>query len=120
MTLEIQNLKYIGSFAVDSGQAIVGDPCYLDEWEKWDDKNEPFNNFEEKAGQYGYLGACGVNLKNSYGTLGTASAVTFSTGYGDGLYPVYAQLNEDGRVVAVVIDFDGLIDNEDEDEEDQD
>jgi hypothetical protein len=24
-------MTFIGSFAVDSGQAMVGDPCYLDE-----------------------------------------------------------------------------------------
>jgi len=35
------------------------------------------------------------------------SAVVFSTGYGDGVYPVYVQMNEDGRVSKVVIDFEG-------------
>jgi hypothetical protein len=35
------------------------------------------------------------------------NAVAFSTGYGDGLYPVYADITEDGRVGMVVIDFTG-------------
>lgn len=103
-------LVYIGSFSVDSGQAIVGDPCYLDEWESWKE-NEPFDH-ESKAGQYGYLGACGVTLKEGYGILGTGSAVAFTTGYGDGVYPVYAQFNGDGRIVKVEILFDDLEDEE--------
>ncbi len=59
------------------------------------------------TGEYGYLGACGVTLKDNYGELGNSSAVVFSTGYGDGLYPVYAEINEDGRVAKIVVDFIG-------------
>jgi len=33
--------------------------------------------------------------------------VAFSTGYGDGYYPVYAELNDDGRVAKIVVDFIG-------------
>ena len=28
--ISVDNLTLIGEFAVDSGQAMVGDPCYLD------------------------------------------------------------------------------------------
>ena len=101
--MDIKEMTLIGHFAVDSGQAMVGDPCYLDDWELWNN-GEPFDH-ESKAGQYGYLGACGVTLKEGYGELGRGTAVVFSTGYGDGLYPVYAELNEDGRVARVVIEF---------------
>jgi hypothetical protein len=104
--MNTNTLTHIGSFSVDSGQAIVGDPCYLDEWQNWDE-SEPFENHVEKAGQYGYLGACGVTLKEGYGMLGMGSAVAFTTGYGDGLYPVYAEFTEDGRIAKVVIDFVG-------------
>lgn len=110
----MDNLTYIGSFSVDSGQAIVGDPCYLDKWENWDN-SESFDNHKDKAGQYGYLGACGVTLgENSAGVLGSADAVAFTTGYGDGLYPVYAKYNEDGRIAMVVIDFNGELDDEEQ------
>jgi hypothetical protein len=105
--IDTAKLKHIGNFAVDSGQAIVGDPCYLDEWEPWNDKVDSFDKHETKAGEYGYLGACGITIKKGYGELGMASAVAFSTGYGDGLYPVYAEINEDGRVAKIVIDFIG-------------
>lgn len=107
--ITLTDLTYAGAFAVDSGQAMVGDPCYLDQFEHWEN-GTPFAH-EENAGKYSYLGACGVTLKDGYGSLGN-SAVVFSTGYGDGLYPVYVQLNDDGRVSKVVIDFEGDIDEE--------
>lgn len=100
---KIDELIYAGSFAVDSGQAMVGDPCYLDNWKT--NENEPFE-ITGKEGDYSYLGACATTLSNNFGELGS-SAVVFSTGYGDGLYPVYVQLNKDGRVSKVVIDFEG-------------
>ena len=105
--MNTKEMTLIGHFTVDSGQAMVGDPCYLDEWEPWNDRADDFDKHVEKAGEYGYLGACGVTLKEGYGELGTGNAVVFSTGYGDGLYPVYAELNDEGRVARVVIEFIG-------------
>jgi len=105
--MNTKNLTLIGHFGVDSGQAMVGDPCYLDEWEPWNDKVDTFDEHVNKAGQYSYLGACGVTLKQGYGELGNGTAVAFSTGYGDGYYPVYAELDDDGRVAKIVIDFIG-------------
>lgn len=107
MTLDINKMTYIGSFAVDSGQAIVGDPCYLEDWQPWNSDINKFEEHETRAGEYGYLGACGITLSSGYGELGRSSAVAFTTGYGDGLYPVYAEINEDGRVARIVIDFVG-------------
>jgi len=104
---EKQSLTLIGSMAVDSGQAMIGDPCYLDEWEPWNDKVDDFDKHVDKAGEYSYLGACGTTLTKGYGELGNGRSVAFSTGYGDGLYPVYAEINEDGRVARVVIEFIG-------------
>lgn len=111
MNITKKDLTYIGSFSVDSGQAIIGDPCYLDEWKSWDDK-EPFENHPQHSGEYGYLGACNATLGEGFGDLGIGRAVAFTTGYGDGIYPVYAEL-DGNRVLRLVIDFDGG----DEDEE---
>ena len=106
MKTEVDNLIQAGWFSVDSGQAMVGDPCYLDGWktnegEEW--------NLEGKIGQYSYHGASATTIEHSYGELGIGTAVVFNTGYGDGYYPVYVQMNEDGRVSKVVIDFEGEI-----------
>ena len=107
----LTDLIYAGSFGVDSGQAMVGDPCYLDEWDT--NKNEEWN-IEGKQGQYSYHGASATTIEDSYGELGLAKAVVFNTGYGDGVYPVYVELNEDGRVSKVIIDFEGNLDEEQE------
>ena len=111
MNTTLTNLTYAGSFAVDSGQAMVGDPCYLNEYDP--NTNEEWN-LEGKEGQYSYQGVSAVTLNKDFGEVGGNSAVAFSTGYGDGLYPVYVQLNSDGRVSKVVIDFEGDLDPEDE------
>jgi hypothetical protein len=109
--LETNEVTYIGTFTVDSGQAMVGDPCYLDEWQA------NYENFEEHPkhkGQYGYLGACNATLTNNYGTLAGGRSVVFTTGYGDGAYPVYAIFNDEGRIDTVIIDFVGSLDDEQE------
>lgn len=110
-TITLDKLTYAGSFGVDSGQAMVGDPCYLDNWET--NNNESWE-LDGKVGQYSYHGASATTIASNYGELGISSAVVFSTGYGDGVYPVYVKLNDDGRVGMVVIDFDGELDEEQE------
>ena len=105
----IDELRLVGSIAVDSGQAMVGDPCYLDGWntnegDEW--------NLEGKIGDYSYHGASATTLATNAGELGIGKAIVFNTGYGDGYYPVYIQLNDDGRVSKVVIDFEGNLDEE--------
>ena len=97
----------IGRFAVDSGQAMIGDPCYLDTWQPWDSATTKFEDHVDKVGEYSYLGACNATLTKGYGELNAGSSVVFNTGYGDGVYPVYAELDEDGRIVKITIDFIG-------------
>ena len=104
----LEDLEFAGMFGVDSGQAMVGDPCYLDDWDT--NKNDEWN-LEGKEGQYSYHGASATTLSKQFGSLGF-NAVVFSTGYGDGVYPVYVKLNGDGRVSMVVIDFEGNLDEE--------
>ena len=105
----LEGLTLIGQIAIDSGQAMVGDPCYLDDWntnegEEW--------NLEGKLNEYSYQGASATTLANSFGELGIGTAVVFNTGYGDGYYPVYAKLNGDARVEMIVIDFMGDLDED--------
>ena len=101
--IKTKDLILAGRIGIDSGQAMVGDPCYLDDWDT--NKNEEWN-LEGKAGDYSYHGASATTISNSYGELGHAKSVVFNTGYGDGLYPVYAMM-QDGRVSKIVIDFMG-------------
>jgi hypothetical protein len=106
-----KNATLIGRFAVDSGQAMVGDPCYLNGWDT--NKNDEWN-LEGKIGEYSYQGASATTLENSYGELGEGKAVVFNTGSGDGFYSVYAVFEEDNETIAqIVIDFtNNLLDQE--------
>ena len=47
----LEDLEFAGLFAVDSGQAMVGDPCYLDDWDN--NTNDEWN-LEGKVGEYSY------------------------------------------------------------------
>ena len=104
--------KLIGRFAVDSSQAMIGDPCYLDEWKYWDQEVDKFEEHNNRVGEYGYLGACNATLTKGYGELGGGSSVVFNTGWGDGVYPVYAEIDENGIVEKITVNF---LTDEDED-----
>jgi hypothetical protein len=101
------DLTYAGSIYIDSGQAMVGDPCHLD---KWDTSKTDFNiNNEDSlikyAGRYSYAGVCATTTLAPYGQINGGWAVAFNTGQGDGEYPVYVELDDDDRVQKVIIDF---------------
>lgn len=84
--------KFVGEITVDSGQVIVVDPCYVEnglDYEKVCEANERKNHEITVSGIAG-------------------TAVTIDTAYGDGIYPVFAGINEEGRTVTLVIDFEGV------------
>lgn len=114
----------LGEVAVDSGQLMITDPCYIDnEWqapsltdEEWWNKQTPGHHQDEvsrrkdeekKLAPYSYRGAAQATLLGQYGELafklGHAGAgVAFSTAWGDGIYPVYGEMHN-GRIVRVYI-----------------
>ena len=102
--------KKIGVIGVDAGLCWLGDPCYIisedatKKWPKWLD-------FCDSIDQTKYPTAQQYNYPMGHPGLG----VLVSTGWGDGVYPVYAEI-EEGRVKSVTVDFFG---GEDEDEEDE-
>ena len=60
--------------------------------------------------EYSYRGCCRATCEGKSAQLlyplGHAGAgVAVPTGYGDGVYPVYAETNDEGRVVRVTVDF---------------
>ena len=69
---------------------------------------------EAHSKEYSYQGACMLTQSEKGGgeminEHGAEVGVAFSSGYGDGCYPVYAIKNEDDRIVSVIIEM-----NEDE------
>ena len=89
-TYKTETTRVIGFCAVDSGQIMITDPGYVNGWgtEGYGDK--------VAGGHYSYAGACEVTLgTDRAGQLNFSAGhagmgVVSSTGYGDGLYPVYA------------------------------
>lgn len=87
----------IGVVFVDSGTIMIGDPCYsvtgdashhIETWEEFCDKSpfgeQPFDVTEP---------------------FGSGLGLSIPTLYGDGSYPVFAEL-VDGRIGRVTVDFD--------------
>lgn len=99
----------IGSVAVDSGTVHIGDPCYLTGWVErtLDEGNEPWDAYCDAM--HGTNGNDGPNITQP---IGLYSGLHLTTTWGDGLYPVYAALNEIGRPKWVLIDFFGEEDDE--------
>jgi len=73
-------------------------PNELSELDEW----KPFCNYLD-LGKFSYSGVSGVTCEKSYGQIDNL-AVAFSSGYGDGSYPVYAKM-EDNRVKEIKIEF---------------
>jgi hypothetical protein len=93
----------IGEIGVDAGLCWIGDPCYIlhanpapkaigKDWDEFCDLLHADANYPTSM-QFNYdLGHPGLG-------------VVVSTGYGDGVYPVYAEFNDEGRIVAVTVEF---------------
>jgi hypothetical protein len=95
----------IGSIAVDSGQIMIIDPCYInaDFAKEFDHSTK---GQDQESYEMNYDGCCNATLSSKgYGTIGDL-AIACGTLYGDGEYPVYAELDRNGRVRALTIDFD--------------
>lgn len=92
--------KLVGYVSVDSGQVVLVDPCYLGDWKdgEYNDKESHYGKAcdltlsEEQAGQMVVSGVAGI-------------AVASSSGYGDGVYPVYATYNDEKRIEKLEIKF---------------
>ena len=87
------NLRKIGEIPVDSGQMMLVDPCYI--LADNNTKDERLNKLYESC----------IDVTCSDEMAGTIDlGAVCSTGYGDGSYPVYVDV-EDGRISKMVIRF---------------
>ncbi len=109
MKAKINLSKQIGEIGVDAGLCWIGDPCYILHKEPppqaigkdWDEFCDTLTSSSEFR-QYDYdLGHPGLG-------------VVVSTGYGDGTYPVFAEVNEEGHIAKVWVEFIGQDDEAEE------
>jgi hypothetical protein len=109
--------KLLGFFGVDSGQVMIGDPGYLNDWKE--------NKIgDEGYGDYSWAGACATTMTNERGgtlvnKIGAELAVVSSTGIGDGVYPVVAHYTDDNhdwgkRIARLEIIFMPELDGDDD------
>ncbi len=91
----------LGEVAVDSGQVLVCDPCYINSLWKGEDRSDEF-------GGGSYSECCHVSLQGAGGPVLSELAVVSRTGDGDGSYDVVALVDERNRVVELRIKFSDL------------
>ena len=99
--------KLAGFCGVDSGQIMVIDPCYA--------FNDNYSGQDTETTGGNYDAICRVSIADTFGEFplpangyhGNVGVVT-SSGYGDGNYPVFVDVNDEGRVVELRIAFDGI------------
>lgn len=91
--------KQIGHVGVDAGCIWIGDPCYI----LGDDASHRVETWH---------GFCDLLFKNpdhdenGYSNpLGEGIGMVVQTAYGDGVYPVYANIDPDGRIMSITVDF---------------
>lgn len=87
--------ELVGTLGVDSGQMMLCDPCYI--------RKDFDNEYGEGGDPMSYSGACNATLSNQgFGFLTNTNsynlAFACSSGYGDGVYPVY--IKRDGDHIA--------------------
>ena len=101
----------VGDVWVDSGTIAVGDPCYT----AGPDATTPVKSWDDflaKTWPMTFGGAKGTDAERNAemfvaNVMGEAGVgVVVSSGYGDGVYPVYIRKNAEGRVMGVMVDFE--------------
>ncbi len=97
------NWKKVGVIGVDAGCCWLGDPCYCvtpdrdchpaSTWQKFCDILQD-KDFDQKG-----------HLQFNYPLGHPGLGVLVQAGHGDGEYPVYIKKNNEGRVLAVMVNF---------------
>jgi hypothetical protein len=95
--------KQIGTIGVDAGLCWIGDPCYI----MGDDASNRVHAWDDFCSKLDHDGPTMQSFDYFPGHEGLGVCV--STGFGDGSYPVYATISDEGdwgkRVKSVTIVF---------------
>tara|TARA_Y100000592_G_scaffold57206_1_gene89598 strand:+ start:313 stop:765 length:453 start_codon:yes stop_codon:yes gene_type:complete len=84
---------HLGRVAVDSGQLMITDPCYIKDFKD----NEFTSEYKDKLDtSYSYNGSCSLTCytKEMGGELGNGLGISFASGLGDGSYSVFAYIKD--------------------------
>jgi len=92
-------MEKVGEIAVDAGLCWIGDPCYV--------LPDDASNADQVRDWGAFCNSVGdsqttqFNFKQGFAGLGVA----VSTGWGDGMYPVYVEYSDEGRIAKVEVVF---------------
>ena len=96
--------KHIGNIGVDAGLCWIGDPCYVLPEDSDERTDEAIHDWSVFCNTMSDKMSHAFAYKHGHEGLG----VCVSTGYGDGLYPVVADIDKrSNRVKSVTITFIG-------------
>jgi hypothetical protein len=88
----------VGHVNVDSGQIMIGDPCYVLPQRAWNRPGRTYDELLENTSPSG--------TEQTREPFGRGVALVTSSGYGDGQYPVYITRTRDGAVRSITVYFD--------------
>jgi hypothetical protein len=91
--------KIIGQVGVDSGSLLISDPSYINDAFSIEG-DDIYNIYPDKDRHRQ------ISTKSSKNTIKIPIAMTLQTGWGDGVYPVTAHYDRDGRIAKVEINFE--------------
>ena len=91
--------KIIGQVGVDSGSILISDPSYINDAFSIEG-NDIYDIYPDKDRHRQ------ISTKASNNTIKIPIAMTLQTGWGDGVYPVTAHYDRDGRIAKVEIRFE--------------
>lgn len=91
--------KVIGQVGVDSGSLLISDPSYIND--HFSIEGDDIYGIYPEQKRYKQ-----ISTQVSKNTIRIPIAMTVQTGWGDGVYPVTAHYDKDGRIAKVEIDFE--------------
>lgn len=100
--------KLLGHVGVDSGHLLVCDPAYIDsEWikEELEFNDDARGSIAPAKSNFSYAATVQDKHQLNYKLGHAGVGITFSSGYGDGVYPVYGYFNKEDRCMKVEIDM---------------
>lgn len=98
---------YVGDCYVDSGRIWIGDPAYILDGSHYESgtPNVEEIGYKEDDAEHAQPALDGAPQVLAVDPLGKGLGLIFPSGQGDGIYPVYIRLGDDGRVEAAYITF---------------
>lgn len=111
MDINENNLIKIGQIGVDAGICWIGDPCYILHQENGlpKDIGNNWTEFCDRLDRKGFYSGNHIGVQFNYDGGYSGLGVVSTTGFGDGIYDVFAEIEDRGawgkRVKRIIVEF---------------